>query len=1186
MKQIIKNKRKKFFSVLIFLFFLFFSLSFFDFSLAAYSTSTGTTTVTGTVPCTSNCGDGPGSGDSTPPAAVNNLSAGSPTATSITLTWTAPSDPDDTVSQYIIKYSANAITEANWAAATTVASPPTPKAAGLSESFLVKNLSSNTTYYFALKSADSHSNWSAISSSPSAKTLEVLSDTTPPAAVINLAASLPTATTITLTWTAPGNDGNSGTASQYSIRYSTSGVITETNWNGATVVLTPPTPQTAGSTETFVIQNLTANTTYYFALKTADSVPLWSSISNSPSAKTLAVPDITPPEISGLEVQNITGTSAKVVWTTNEAATSTVVYGKTSGNYNLGPIFNNQLKTSQSLILTDLTPNTTYYFIVKSGDASFNEAASAEQSFKTLDTAAPIISDIQTIPHIISVVITWKTNKEADSQVVYGLTEQLGTLAKDINYVINHSLVLNNLKPNTKYYFAARSAGSNTDQASSELLSFTTLKDPNPPANVSNLKATAGNSLVNLSWGNPPDSDFAGVTVRSNTTNFPQTQNDGTEIYRGSNTIYHHANLTNGILQYYSVFAYDTSGNHSSGALVSATPSGSGEPPQPSQPPQPPPPPGGGNEDYKLNINNFNFSVAKGKIKIADGLKKAILGNRGLIIDLDQTRLKKTVESFILNFNNNFFLFNFNETTKKWATEIVSPTAPGIYQADIMVTFQDKTTSQTSWQLEVLPLGQVYEKKDGIKKPVAGVMISLLTSPTLWPAEAYGQTNPQVTGADGSFGFLVPPGKYILKVEKEGYHTEETGYFDSDGVVINKEIEILTTPPKLGDVIKPGAPLAKNIKEAAKNLGEKTVYAGKVAQKQIIAATKTVAKEVEQFVGNPIVQETTKNVVAPTITAAAAAGATASVGLSQFLLYLRFLFTQPLLLFRRRKRRGWGVVYNSLTKMPLDLVIIRLVNVLTGRVVQSRVTDKDGRYSFLPNPGGYRLEINLPNFVYPSSFLSVFKEDGIFIDLYHGETIEVKEKGAIITPNVPLDPVGAEKPISQILWKIVLRRLQHTLSIVSLVLSLIFFLIIPSLLMGVLLAVQVIFYGLFLRLAIPSRPKSWGIIYDENNRKPIQKAIVRIFDNQYNKLLETQITDNKGRYSFLVGRNIYYLMSEKDGYEKRKSNNVDLTQHPDTTASLGVDMGLKPRQDGAKILQDNSIEKSGMVEEKEKETKQ
>lgn len=106
-----------------------------------------------------------------------------------------------------------------------------------------------------------------------------------PATITDLSTSDPTTNSIKLTWTAPGDDGNTGTASQYDIRYSTS-TITEANWNSATQCNGEPTPKVATSSESFTVTGLSSNTTYYFAIKTSDEVPNWSGLSNVPSDAT------------------------------------------------------------------------------------------------------------------------------------------------------------------------------------------------------------------------------------------------------------------------------------------------------------------------------------------------------------------------------------------------------------------------------------------------------------------------------------------------------------------------------------------------------------------------------------------------------------------------------------------------------------------------------------------------------------------------------------------------------------------------------------------------------------------------------------------------------------------------------------------------------------------------------------
>jgi hypothetical protein len=80
------------------------------------------------------------------------------------------------------------------------------------------------------------------------------------------------------------------------------------------------------------------------------------------------------------------------------------------------------------------------------------------------------------------------------------------------------------------------------------------------------------------------------------------------------------------------------------------------------------------------------------------------------------------------------------------------------------------------------------------------------------------------------------------------------------------------------------------------------------------------------------------------------------------------------------------------------------------------------------------------------------------------------------------------------------------------------------------------------RLASLRQPKHWGSVRDHLTGQPIQNAVARIFDNRFNKLLETQVTDMRGHYAFLVGASSYTVTFEKPGYIKQERTPLDLTQ--------------------------------------------
>ncbi|MCC6544407.1 MAG: fibronectin type III domain-containing protein [Nitrospirae bacterium] len=149
------------------------------------------------------------------------------------------------------------------------------------------------------------------------------SDTTPPAPVVLDIDSL-TTTSFKVSWTAPGDDGVSGTATSYDLRYSTS-PITDNNFLQNPRVSSCKAgesnlgkPKSAGNSESCTISQLYANTDYYVALKTSDEAGNVSSISTCSGcpAHTQISGDATRPgTITDLVVTDVSKDSMTLCWT-------------------------------------------------------------------------------------------------------------------------------------------------------------------------------------------------------------------------------------------------------------------------------------------------------------------------------------------------------------------------------------------------------------------------------------------------------------------------------------------------------------------------------------------------------------------------------------------------------------------------------------------------------------------------------------------------------------------------------------------------------------------------------------------------------------------------------------------------------------------------------------------------------
>lgn len=104
---------------------------------------------------------------------------------------------------------------------------------------------------------------------------------------------------VTLTWTAPGDDGNIGTATAYDVRYNTA-PINASNWDASIQVQNEPIPKPALSAESFTFSlTVEYDVTYYFAIKSVDDAGNWSGLSNI--ATRVWIDDLPPVAILDLE---------------------------------------------------------------------------------------------------------------------------------------------------------------------------------------------------------------------------------------------------------------------------------------------------------------------------------------------------------------------------------------------------------------------------------------------------------------------------------------------------------------------------------------------------------------------------------------------------------------------------------------------------------------------------------------------------------------------------------------------------------------------------------------------------------------------------------------------------------------------------------------------------------------------
>lgn len=234
-----------------------------------------------------------------------------------------------------------------------------------------------------------------------------------------------------------------------------------------------------------------------------------------------------------------------------------------------------------------------------------------------------------------------------------------------------------------------------------------------------------------------------------------------------------------------------------------------------------------------------------------------------------------------------------------------------------------------------------------------------------------------------------------------------------------------------------------------------------------------------------------------------------------------------------RRRKNWGVVFDAITKQPLDPVVVAIKDA-TGNVIQTSITDMEGRFGFIVPPGMYSIEANKADYAFPSKKFEGLSTDVVYDDVYLGGAFEVSAQGTIVAKNIPLDPVNfnwnefEKKRMGVGTASLRKQKISGFMFFVGFASSIGAIFLVPNIINYIVLGMYVV----FAILKIFGFPKHSGRIKTRSG-KPFAYGVMRVFSKSLNKEVKKVVLDDVGNYYCLIRNGEYYVT-----FEARNSDNT------------------------------------------------
>lgn len=328
-----------------------------------------------------------------------------------------------------------------------------------------------------------------------------------------------------------------------------------------------------------------------------------------------------------------------------------------------------------------------------------------------IDITPPEIINVTVRSALRNAYVRWNSSEPVTAEVKWGTTISYTQGRNQIGKAsTSFESELPSLQPDTRYYFkiTVRDAAGNFESYLGEFRTESP-EDNTPPTNVSHFNAAASQNGINLSWGNPPDDDYALTRIVRSEKFYPTDPTNGKVVYEGKGVSHRDSDVQPGVVYYYTAFAKDRAGNYSSGSLAIAmiawysdpvvtptanlptagkpvaNPSYPGRPTATASPTRRADPPIVDLEPVKAPPENepllletdFEFSYKQGDVPLKSG-QLSIPQSENLKIAIPKSKIPKNVSLLTVEIGNPkegikkyTYLFAYNEFSSKY--EVVLP---------------------------------------------------------------------------------------------------------------------------------------------------------------------------------------------------------------------------------------------------------------------------------------------------------------------------------------------------------------------------------------------------------------------------------------------------------------------------------------------------------------------------------